>query len=151
MSRTPSLKRIMKEYKDFEMDAPVGCSAGPISEDDMYNWQGYIAGPAETPYEGGVFLLKIEFGNDYPFKPPKVAFTTKIYHPNINSNGSICVDILKEQWSPALTISKVLLSISTLLDDPNPKDPLEPKIAEEYLNDREAYNEKAKEWTRTYA
>merc|ERR1712137_253685 len=72
----------------------------------------------------------------YPFKPPKVGFTTKIYHCNVNSNGAICLDILKDQWSPALTINKVLLSISSLLTDANPNDPLVPDIARLYLNDR---------------
>jgi ubiquitin-conjugating enzyme E2 D len=66
-------------------------------------------GPPESPYQGGVFFLTIHFPTDYPFKPPKVAFTTRIYHPNINSNGSICLDILRSQWSPALTISKGMI------------------------------------------
>ena len=86
-------------------------------------------GPEDSAYTGGVFFLNIHFPTDYPFKPPKVQFVTKIYHPNINSNGSICLDILKDQWSPALTISKVLLSISSLLTDANPDDPLVPDIA----------------------
>ena len=151
MSSTASIKRITKEYNDLQKDPPVGCSAGPENEDDMYHWQGYIAGPEDSPFAGGVFFLKIEFPSDYPFKPPKVQFTTKIYHPNVNSNGSICLDILKDQWSPALTISKVLLSITSLLTDPNPDDPLVPEIAQLYKTDREAYNEKAKEWTQMYA
>merc|ERR1719507_1080864 len=71
-------------------------------------------GPPDSPYQGGVFFLTIHFPTDYPFKPPKVAFTTRIYHPNINSNGSICLDILRSQWSPALTISKVLLSVCSV-------------------------------------
>lgn len=71
--------------------------------------QATIMGPPDSPYQGGVFFLTIHFPTDYPFKPPKVAFTTRIYHPNINSNGSICLDILRSQWSPALTISKVRL------------------------------------------
>ena len=64
-------------------------------------------GPGDSPYSGGVFFVMIHFPPDYPFKPPKVQFQTKVYHPNVNSQGSICLDILKEQWSPALTISKV--------------------------------------------
>merc|ERR1719253_1049377 len=87
-------------------------------------------GPPDSPYAGGVFFLDIHFPADYPFKPPKVHFTTRIYHCNINSNGGICLDILKDQWSPALTISKVLLSICSLLTDPNPDDPLVPDIAQ---------------------
>lgn len=66
---------------------------------------------SDSPYAGGVFFLAIHFPTDYPFKPPKVNFTTRIYHPNINSNGSICLDILRDQWSPALTISKGIMGI----------------------------------------
>jgi len=72
----------------------------------QFHWQATIMGPGDSPYSGGVFFLAIHFPTDYPFKPPKVNFTTRIYHPNINSNGSICLDILRDQWSPALTISK---------------------------------------------
>ncbi|CAN1267626.1 SUMO-conjugating enzyme UBC9 [Linum perenne] len=98
-------KRILKELKDLQKDPPTSCSAGPVAE-DMFHWQATIMGPPDSPYSGGVFLVTIHFPPDYPFKPPKVAFRTKVFHPNINSNGSICLDILKEQWSPALTISK---------------------------------------------
>jgi len=86
-------------------DPPSSCSAGPMG-DDLFHWQATIMGPSESPFQGGVFFLAIHFPTDYPFKPPKVNFTTRIYHPNINSNGSICLDILRDQWSPALTISK---------------------------------------------
>ena len=145
MSSPACLKRILKEYNDLQKDPPIGCSAGPENEDDMYHWSGYIAGPEDSPYSGGVFFLKIEFPSDYPFKPPKVAFSTKVYHPNINSNGSICIDILKTEWSPALTISKVLISISSLLTDPNPEDPLVPDIAQLYKTDIASFNQKARE------
>ncbi|KAJ9594681.1 hypothetical protein L9F63_014015, partial [Diploptera punctata] len=147
---TMALKRINKELQDLGRDPPAQCSAGPVG-DDLFHWQATIMGPPDSPYQGGVFFLTIHFPTDYPFKPPKVAFTTRIYHPNINSNGSICLDILRSQWSPALTISKVLLSICSLLCDPNPDDPLVPEIARIYKTDREKYNELAREWTRKYA
>jgi ubiquitin-conjugating enzyme E2 D len=131
-------------------DPPSSCSAGPIG-DDLFHWQATIMGPSDSPYTNGVFFLSIHFPTDYPFKPPKVNFTTRIYHPNINSNGSICLDILKEQWSPALTISKVLLSICSMLTDPNPDDPLVPEIAHVYKTDRARYEATAREWTRKYA
>ncbi|KAJ8494033.1 hypothetical protein OPV22_015754 [Ensete ventricosum] len=121
-------------------------SAGPVAE-DMFHWQATIMGPPDSPYAGGVFLVTIHFPPDYPFKPPKVAFKTKVFHPNINSNGSICLDILKEQWSPALTISKVLLSICSLLTDPNPDDPLVPEIAHMYKADKTKYETTARSWT----
>ena len=146
-----ALKRIQKELIDLGRDPPVNCSAGPTNEQDQFHWQATIMGPDDSPYTGGVFFLNIHFPPDYPFKPPKVTFTTKIYHANINSNGSICLDILKDQWSPALTISKVLLSISSLLTDPNPDDPLVPEIANLYKNNRAQHDQTAREWTQRYA
>ena len=118
-----TIQRLKKELEDLKNNPPTNCSAGVI-EDDIYQWQATIMGPEGSPYEDGVFYLRIEFPQDYPFKPPKVSFITKIYHCNINNSGSICLDILKEQWSPALTISKVLLSICSLMDDQNPNDPI---------------------------
>ncbi|CAK5262284.1 unnamed protein product, partial [Mycena citricolor] len=108
-----ALKRINKELLDLGRDPPSSCSAGPTGE-NMFQWQATIMGPGESPYAGGVFFLSISFPTDYPFKPPKVSFTTKIYHPNINANGSICLDILRDQWSPALTISKGMCIFSGL-------------------------------------
>lgn len=142
--------RLQKELLDLTKNPPENCSAG-IVEDDLYNWRATIIGPPDTPYTGGVFYLDVHFPNDYPFKPPKCNFITKIYHPNINSAGSICVDILKDNWSPALTMSKVLLSICSLLTDPNPDDPLEPLIAKEYIDNKETYINTAKSWTSIYA
>lgn len=138
------------ELVDLGKDPPANCSAGPVG-DDMFHWQATIMGPDDSPYAGGVFFLDIHFPADYPFKPPKVHFTTRIYHCNINSNGGICLDILKDQWSPALTISKVLLSICSLLTDPNPNDPLVPDIAQLLKTDRARHDSNAREWTSKYA
>ena len=146
-----SAKRILKELKELEQDPPSGCSAGPETEQDIYKWTATLLGPEDTPYAGGVFNLVIQFPTDYPFKPPKVAFTTKVFHPNINAQGGICLDILKDQWSPALSITKVLLSISSLLADANPKDPLVPEIARLYESNREEFNRVAREWTLQFA
>ena len=144
-------QRILCELKEFNKDPPCNCSAGPNKEDDILNWLATIMGPEGTPYEGGIFNLSIKFPDEYPFKPPKIRFTTKIYHPNINKNGGICLDILKDKWSPALTISKVLLSICSLLTDPNPDDPLVPYIARLYRDNRAEYELNAREWTILYA
>jgi len=133
----------------MQLDPPSNCSAGPVGE-DMFSWTGTIMGPADSPYMNGIFSVKIDFPSDYPFKSPRVIFITKIYHPNINATGAICLDILKEQWSPALTISKVLLSVCSLLTDPNPDDPLMPDIAKLYKADKERYNAIAREWTMKY-
>jgi len=144
-------QRISKELENFKADPPANCSAGPEDEDDLFEWCATLMGPIDSPYEGGLFRMKIQFPEDYPYKPPKVTFETKIYHPNINASGGICLDILKEAWSPALTISKVLLSICSLLCDPNPDDPLVTDIAMLYVNDRVKYNRTAHLWTIQFA
>ena len=145
-----ALRRITKEINDLKLDAPSNCSAGP-SGNDPYQWDAMIIGPEGSPYSGGVFRLHIQFPVDYPFKAPHIQFKTKIYHPNINPAGMICLDILKGQWSPALTVSKVLLSICSLLTDPNPSDPFVPEIARIYIDNRKQYEEEARRYTNLYA
>ena len=147
----PHLQRVQREYVEM-MSSPLShATAGPVDESDMTKWQATLTGPAGTPYEGGLFRLGIVFPSDYPFKPPRIRFLTKVYHMNISSTGSICLDILKDQWSPVLTVPKVLISILSLLDDPEPSDPLVPEIAELYTKDRVAHDVQAREWTQMYA
>ncbi|PKC02828.1 ubiquitin-conjugating enzyme [Rhizophagus irregularis] len=145
-----ALRRINKELHDLGRDPPSYCNAGPIG-DDLFHWQATIMGPSNSPYSGGVFFLAIDFPTDYPFKPPKVNFTTRIYHLNTHSDGSVCPNILKKNWSPALTISKVLPSICSLLTDPNPDYPHECEIAHVYKTDRTRYEANCRAWTREYA
>ena len=145
-----ALRRLTKELHEMESEPPLNCSAGPYG-DDLFHWKGSIIGPADSPYDAGVFFLDITFSQDYPFKPPKVKFTTKIYHCNVSDKGGICMDILKDNWSPALTISKVLISLCSLLTDPNPNDPLQPNIAKQYKTNRQAHDQTARQWTIKYA
>tara|TARA_Y100000780_G_C13383989_1_gene301571 strand:- start:19 stop:474 length:456 start_codon:yes stop_codon:yes gene_type:complete len=147
-------KRIQKELNELRRDPPTNCSAGPVGdgeEMDIFQWHATIVGPALSPFEGGVFALNVVFPRDYPFKPPNVRFQTRVYHPNVNDSGGICLDILKDAWSPALTISKVLLSICSLLTDPNCDDPLVMEIANLYRRDRAAYNARAADFTARFA
>lgn len=97
------------------------------------------------------FFLDITFSSDYPFKPPKVTFCARIYHCNINCPRVICWDILKDNWSPALTISKLSLSIYSLLTGCNPADPLDGSIAIQHLTNRAEHDRIAREWTKRYA
>jgi ubiquitin-conjugating enzyme E2 D/E len=141
-----SLRRLTKELQEIRKDPPLNISAGPIN-DNLFEWEAVLLGPTETPYEGGVFILNLHIPLDYPMKPPNILFKTKIYHPNINSTGAICLDILKSNWSPSLTLSKLLLSICSLLNDPNCDDPLVPDIAKEYKQNHQLFIKNAKEWT----
>ena len=145
------LKRIENELKNINEDPPLNCSAGPIDTNNLFLWHGTILGPSDSPYSGGIFKLEIKFTEDYPFKPPKIKFLTKILHPNINSYGSICLDILNTSWCPRLSISKVLLSICSLLNDPNPSDPLNPNISKIYEEDKEKYNKLVRNYTLSHA
>ena len=143
-------RRLQKEYKDSQLhianNASKGKSDNVISvklvNENLSHWEAVIVGPSDSPFKNGFFLLDLEFPKEFPFKPPKISFKTKVYHPNINSQGAICLDILKDAWSPALTVVKVLLSICSLLVDPNPNDPLDTDAAYLYKSDRKAYDKK---------
>lgn len=108
-------------------------------------------GPEESPYATGRFKLELFLPEDYPMAPPKVRFLTRIYHPNIDRLGRICLDILKDKWSPALQIRTVLLSIQALLSAPNPDDPLNNEAAEQWKSQETAAMETARNWTKQHA
>ncbi|EDW78262.1 uncharacterized protein Dwil_GK16336 [Drosophila willistoni] len=149
-AREVAIRRLGRELDEFRKDPPDGCRIEMV-DDNMFHWLGTIIGPKGTPYENGHFRLDWSFPVDYPFAPPKVVFLTKIYHPNIDQLGSICMNLLTDDWSPVLTTSKLLLSIMSLLSDPNPNDPVDEYIANIFLTDRLTYNQNAKLWTSRYA
>ena len=151
MNNPTLIKRLTRELKIVTQDPPANCTAGPKNDNDLTEWEAIIFGPDGTPFTGGIFRLFIKFTDEYPIKPPKIKFLTSIFHPNIDRNGNICLDILKENWTPALTISNVLLSICSLLGDPNPNDPLEKDIALMYINDKQKYLALAQNYTMKFA
>ncbi|GAX81699.1 hypothetical protein CEUSTIGMA_g9127.t1 [Chlamydomonas eustigma] len=143
-------RRIIKETQRLLSEPAPGISASP-SEDNLRYFNVMILGPQQSPYEGGVFKLELFLPEDYPMAPPKVRFLTKIYHPNIDKLGRICLDILKDKWSPALQIRTVLLSIQALLSAPNPEDPLAENIAKHWKENEPEAIATARQWTAAHA
>lgn len=143
-------RRIQKETERLNADPVAGISASPDPQNARY-FHIQIAGPVTTPYEGGLFELELFLPDEYPMCPPKVRFLTKIYHPNVDKLGRICLDILKKSWSPALMIRTVLLSIQALMSSPNPDDPLDPQVAKHWVENEEDALRIAREWCRQHA
>ena len=147
--------RIVKELKELQELSSKSSKEtvkADLVDDNLYHWAGTIFGPVDTCYEGGVFKVDIQIPEDYPFKPPKMKFETKIWHPNISSQtGAICLDILKNEWTPALTIRTALVSLQALLSCPEPDDPQDAEVAKEYKQDIEKFNSTAKFWTKQFA
>ena len=144
--------RITKEYQDLQKNQKENTVQVKMVGNDMRHWKGRIKGPIDTCYAGGIFDVDIVIPPDYPFKPPKMKFDTKIWHPNISSvTGAICLDILKNEWTPALTVRTALISLQALMCEPVPDDPQDAVVAKQYMSDIKAFNEKAKEWVQEYA
>lgn len=143
-------KRIQKETMNLASDPSPGINAEPDKDNYRY-FKIMMMGPEGTPYEGGTYKLELFLPEHYPMEPPKVRFLTKIYHPNIDKLGRICLDILKDKWSPALQIRTVLLSIQALLSSPEPNDPLDTTVADHFKNNLSDAESTAREWNRLYA
>lgn len=150
MSKDIAERRLKKELEMIAEELPDKCVLNTVGN-DLYRWSGYIVGPPDTPYEGGKFKINIKFTDKYPMQPPNMNFTTRIYHPNIAESGSICLDILKHNWSPALRIHKVLHSLISLFDDPNPSSSLNGTAGRLYKSDKTKYDETVRQYVRDYA
>eukprot|EP01129_Flabellula_baltica_P002977 TRINITY_DN12845_c0_g1_i1.p1 TRINITY_DN12845_c0_g1~~TRINITY_DN12845_c0_g1_i1.p1 ORF type:complete len:156 (+),score=36.29 TRINITY_DN12845_c0_g1_i1:40-507(+) len=150
--------RIVVETRRLLQDPTPGITAEPFPDNLRY-FNVTIAGPIDSPYEGGIFRLELFLTANYPLEPPKVRFLTKIYHPNVDRLGRICLSILKMKkdgndeggWAPSLQIRTVLLSIQALMSAPNPDDPLANDVAEHWKSNEEAARAEARRWTDMYA
>jgi len=153
-----AIKRLKKELEELNKIESENFGAEPIDDSDIFNWQAFITGPEESPYEGGYFNLEIQFPREFPFKPPQIYFQTKIYHPNLNyKSGQICccaLGILKDEWAPDITVVQILESIRMLLVNPNLDRVCglgNKEAAELYRNNNSKFESIAKEWTEKYA
>lgn len=145
-------KRLMKEIQAVRDDPDANISLSLVNESDIHHLKGSFLGPPGTPYDNGKFVVDIQVPIEYPFKPPKMQFDTKVYHPNISSvTGAICLDILKNSWSPVLTLKTSLISLQALLQSPEPNDPQDAEVAKHFITNYESFERTATFWTKTYA
>jgi len=147
-------KRITKELQEVTDSPPAGMKVSLVDEANVHNWNIVMDGPDGSPYAGGKFKLLLVLPADYPFKPPKINFKTRIYHPNVtfDEHGSMCLGILKpEAWKPSSKILAVLSAAQQLLAEPVPDDAVEASAAEKFKNNRKEFDREAKEYTKKYA
>ncbi|KAB5590926.1 Ubiquitin-conjugating enzyme (huntingtin interacting protein 2) [Ceratobasidium theobromae] len=145
------LRRVNKEIADCKNDKASKIAIELIDE-NPFHLCGSFPGPEDTPYQGGTYQVDIVIPDSYPFQPVKMKFLTKVYHPNISSaSGAICLDILKDAWSPVLTLKSTLISLQSLLCSPEPDDPQDAEVAKHYLTSRDSFNETARYWAHIYA
>jgi len=145
-----ALRRIQKELSDLNAK-PLQNVTFVVDETNILNWSVTIKASADGPYKGGKFIFDLKFDQQFPFKAPDVKFRTKIYHPGINEEGAICLLLLKDEWKPAISLSRVLTTIQEKLNNPSPDDPFNPDIAAELKDNKAKFLATAKEWTKKYA
>lgn len=144
--------RIGKELEECRQDTKSGVALELNNDNDLTSLTGYFDGPPGTPYEGGRFKVDIKIPNEYPFKPPQMKFITKVYHPNISSvTGAICLDILKDAWTPIMTLKSSLISLQLLLQSPEPSNPQDAEVAKHFMTNQQGFTDTAANWTRLYA
>ncbi|PPQ73420.1 hypothetical protein CVT26_015771 [Gymnopilus dilepis] len=145
------LRRVNKEIADCKNDKTSQIKIELIDE-SPFHLKGSFPGPEGTPYEGGNFEVDIVIPESYPFQPVKMKFITKVYHPNVSSaSGAICLDILKDAWSPVLTLKSTLISLQSLLCSPEPNDPQDAEVAKHYMTSKSSFDDTATYWTQIYA
>lgn len=152
MAASNRMRRIQKELADIQKDTVCGVTITAPDAGDLTHLRGSFLGPADTPYEGGRYEIAIELPQDYPFRPPKMKFITRIWHPNFSSQtGAICMDTLGTAWSPVLTLKNALLSLQSLLCTPEPKDPQDAEVAQMMIKNPDEFEHVAHSWAVKYA
>ncbi|CDZ97215.1 ubiquitin-conjugating enzyme [Phaffia rhodozyma] len=147
-----NIRRIQKELAEVHNSTGLQAIRVETDDENVLFWKASIQGPDSGPYQSGVFDLNVSFPPDYPFKAPLIKFTTRIYHPNVDDEGNICVGLLKQDaWKPATKMATVLLSIYNLLSEPNPDDPLVASVAELYKTNRKEFDANARAYVQKYA
>lgn len=149
-----ALKRLMAEYKQLTLNPPEGIVAGPLTEENFFEWEALISGPEGTPFEGGVFTTRLVFPPDYPLSPPKMRFVGEMFHPNVYPDGRVCISILHapgddpmgyessaERWSPVQSVEKILLSVVSMLAEPNDESGANVDASKMWRENREKFNE----------
>lgn len=159
MSST-AYKRLMLEYRELTVNPPEGITVGPLDEDNFFEWEALVMGPPGTEYEGGVFTARLKFPPDYPLNPPKMRFISDMWHPNIYKNGEVCISILhagddpthyekaEERWSPVQSVEKILISVMSMLAEPNDESPANIDAAKMWRHSREAFKSRVAETVR---
>ncbi|XP_041053615.1 ubiquitin-conjugating enzyme E2 G1a [Carcharodon carcharias] len=149
MTEPQSALLLRRQLAELNKNPVDGFSAGLIDDNDLYRWEVLIIGPPDTLYEGGVFKAHLTFPKDYPLRPPKMKFITEIWHPNVDKNGEVCISILhepgedkygyekpEERWLPIHTVETILISVISMLADPNGDSPANVDAAKEWREDR---------------
>jgi ubiquitin-protein ligase len=137
-------KRLLTELKSLKAEAASLKMTVDCVEDNLHQWYATITGAEGTPYNGLIYKLKVEFPNNYPFAPPKLQFLNGMFHPNVDQQGNICLDILKDKWSPVLNVTKALLSVLAIMAEPNPSSALNMDAATLYTSNQDAFAERVK-------
>ncbi|KAA8490374.1 Ubiquitin-conjugating enzyme E2 2 [Porphyridium purpureum] len=127
----------MTDLRLMRHEPPEGCSASPLNDEDVFVWSATIFGPPDSAWEGGIFSMRLTFTDAYPERPPRCQFVSEVFHPNVYKDGSLCLDIIQDKWRPIYTVNTILMSIQSLLADPNSSSPANPEAARLY--DRKAY------------
>ena len=145
------IREEFEKIEDCDILDDIGCSVDMPNEFDPYKWIACFIGPETSAYHGGLFRLKIELPKEYPLKQPTVYFETKMYHPNVKSDGFICIDCLNNWKNSKKSMIEVLMSVYNLLLFPNPDSPYNKEAAKLMIEDKTAFNKRVNEYVRKYA